>query len=471
MPLSSFLRLEWRHVRRDHAFWLTLALLAAALVYGLANGFAWVRFQTEAIARANTLSAQRLAAAHTDAAKFDAAPPANLNPNLDPRDARGFEFSYLRRFAVLPPAPAAALAVGQSDLLPSIFRVTYRPRESFLNSYEIEHPLRLLLGRFDATFVALYLLPLAVLVIAHGLLAREREGGTLDLLRASPLSLPRWLAVRFALRGGLFLGAFALVALGGWLAFGGAPAALPPVAAWLALALAYGVFWFALAWWLGARAPAASVSALRLAGAWLAFVIVLPAALNLTLKQFYPLPSRAAFQDELREGTDAANQRGSQLLSKYLEDHPELAPGPVVANENDFFRTRFAINAELERLAAPLRERFAAQLSRQQTVIERLRWLSPALVLHHESLRLAGTDRARHRDWLAAVGDLHMRTVDYFEPRLLRSAGFRDFDGVPALAFTEPPRSSTALFLALAGLLLPAVLLTALGLRALRASV
>ncbi len=468
--MSALFRLEWLHVRRDPAFWLATFILAAALLYGLANGFAWTRFEASAVAQATTLADQKLAAARTDAAKFDAAPPTNLNPTRDPRDARGFEFAYLRRFAVLPPSPGAALAVGQSDLLPSVLRVTYRPRESFLNNYEIENPLRLLLGRFDATFVALYLLPLAILVIAHGLLARERDGGTLALLRAQPLSLARWLAARVILRGGLVLGVFALTTVVGWLALGGAPSALGAVAIWLALALAYGAFWFALAWFVGARAATASSSALTLAGAWLVLVVLFPAGLNLTLKQLYPPPSRAAFQDTLRDGTDDATRRGSQLLAQYLEDHPELAPGPTAANENDFFRTRFAVNAEIERLAGPLRAAFAAQLTRQQTVIERLRWFSPALVLHHGALTLAGTDRTRHQRWLDSVGDLHARTVDFFEPRLLRSANFRDYDAVPALDFRDPPASPAALLAALAALLLPAAALLALGTRTLRLS-
>jgi ABC-2 type transport system permease protein len=266
------------------------------------------------------------------------------------------------------------------------------------------------------------------------------------------------------------LGVFALTTVLGWLALGGAPSALGAVAAWLALALAYGVFWFALAWWIGTRAATASSSALTLAGAWLILVVLFPAGLNLTLKQLYPPPSRAAFQDSLRDGTDDAAHRGSQLLAQYLEDHPELAPGSTPANENDFFRTRFAVNAEIERLAAPLRAAFAAQLARQQTVIERLRWFSPALVLHHGALTLAGTDRTRHQRWLDAVGDLHARTVTFFEPRLLRSANFRDYDQVPALDFRDPPASRAALLAALAALLLPAAALILLGTRTLRRS-
>lgn len=466
--LPTLLRLEWRHLRRDTAFWIATAVLALAVIGGLASGFAWTRFQQETIDRARTMAEERLAAAKTDAARYRASPPDRLNPNLDPRDARGFEFSYLRRFALLPPTPAAPLAVGQSDLLPTVLRVTYRPKETFLNPYEIENPLRLLLGRFDATFVAIYLLPLGILAVSSSLLTREREAGTLALLASLPLSFRRWLAVRFLLRGGLFLGAFAMATLAGWLLFGGALEALESVLTWLVLALLYGGFWFALSWWVGARARTPAACALTLSGAWLAWVVILPATLNLLVRHLYPPPARAAFQDAVRHGTDEAQRRGSQLLAKYLEDHPELAPGDTPANENDFFRTRFAINAEIERLSAPLRARFGQQLSRQQSLIEQLRWLSPALVLHHHALTLAGTDRARHQRWLEAIDGLHARLVQFFEPRLLRSADFQDYDAVPVFEFSDPPPSRGALGPALAALLLPSLLFVLLGAARLR---
>jgi hypothetical protein len=71
---------------------------------------------------------------------------------------------------------------------------------------------------------------------------------------------------------------------------------------------------------------------------------------------------------------------------------------------------------------------------------------------------------------LDAVGDLHARTVAFFEPRLLRSANFRDYDQVPALDFRDPPASRLALLAALAALLLPAAALVAFGTRTLRRS-
>ena len=81
-----------------------------------------------------------------------------------------------------------------------------------------------------------------------------------------------------------------------------------------------------------------------------------------------------------------------------------------------------------------------------------------------------GTDRTRHQRWLEAVGDLHTRTVDFFEPRLLRSANFRDYDQVPALDFRDPPASRLALLAALAALLLPSAALILFGTRTLRRS-
>ncbi len=61
-----------------------------------------------------------------------------------------------QRYATLPPAPLAQLAVGQSDLYPSHFKVSAGMKESFMIAQETESPFKLLAGQFDLAFVILY---------------------------------------------------------------------------------------------------------------------------------------------------------------------------------------------------------------------------------------------------------------------------------------------------------------------------
>jgi hypothetical protein len=77
------------------------------------------------------------------------------------------------RYAMLPPAPLTPLAIGQSDLLPYYFKVSTDARETMLAATEIENPQRLLAGRFDLAFVAVFLYPLLMRTIPS---SRRRSG-------------------------------------------------------------------------------------------------------------------------------------------------------------------------------------------------------------------------------------------------------------------------------------------------------
>ncbi|MGH8549730.1 MAG: ABC transporter permease [Methylococcales bacterium] len=319
MGIFGLSALEWHRLRRDRIFWTVTGLCAIALCYGLGNGFAWMHFQQRAIQRAETIAREKLREAKTKAVELNRDPGRQFDGWSDPRSAIGFEGVFLRLHDCLEPVPLAMAGVGQSDLLPYCVRVATGPWPTFLASYEWENPLRLLLGRFDCAFVLIYLLPLLVVVICFNLLSRERELGTLPLLFSYPISPQRWLAVGFLVRASLFLGV-TLSTLTLSLFLGGfdptTPGALPRLALWLALIVAYGGFWFGLAWLVNARGGSSASNALTLVIVWLGLVMVLPACLNMLVKQLYPLPSRVEFINAIRDTTERAEKQGSTLLKK-----------------------------------------------------------------------------------------------------------------------------------------------------------
>lgn len=426
--------LEWRRLRRDWVFWAAVGLCIIAFWYGLGNGYAWMHFQQRAIQRAEIIAREKLAEAKAKAAELNRDPGRPSDVWSDPRSAIGFEGTFLHLYDCLKPAPLAMVGVGQSDLLPYCVRVTTGPWPNFLASYEWENPLRLLLGRFDCTFVSIYLLPLLVAVISFNLLSRERELGTLPLLFSYPVSPQRWLAVGFLVRAGLFLG-LTLSALALGLFLGGfdptAEGALWRLVLWLALIAGYGGFWFGLAWLVNARGGSSASNAVTLAIVWLVLVIVLPTCLNLLVKEVYPLPSRVEFINAIRDATARAERQGSTLLKKYLQDHPDLAPGDRKANENDFFRTLIAVNGETERVLAPTQQRFRIQSQAQTALIERLAFLSPAIVFQQAGNALSGNDQARHRHFMDAV-DAHRALVkQFFDPKFVSEAPFTAYEEVP----------------------------------------
>jgi ABC-2 type transport system permease protein len=378
------------------------------------------------------------------------------------------------RYATLPPAPLAALSVGQSDLYPYYFKVTSQSKQAFATNDEIENPGNLLAGRFDLAFVIIYLYPLLILALSYNLLSAERERGTLAMLMAQPVSLRTFMAGKVGLRAVVVLGLAVGFSLLGFLLSGvslGAAGAGLRLLLWIGVVAGYGAFWFSLAVAVNAFGKSSATNALALAGLWLVFVLLLPSLLNVAVTSIYPVPSRVEMVQATRRASAEATAKGSQLLAKYLEDHPELTAGKEV-DPNDFYTRSIAVQSETERLIQPVIDHFDRQVIGQQSLVDRFRFLSPAIATQAALNDIAGTSGARYRHFLALVDEFHQNWRAHFTPRIVQKATLSagDYDRFPAFAFREEPAVAVArrVLVGLFGLFLPALLIGWLGLRALR---
>jgi ABC-2 type transport system permease protein len=373
----------------------------------------------------------------------------------------------------LPPTPLAALAVGQSDLLPSYLKMTTDAKETVLASTEIENPQRLLTGRFDLAFVLIYLYPLLILALTYNLLSAEREQGTLVLALSQPVALRTLVFGKVGVRFALFLVTIVTLAAAALLAGGvemTAPGAVPRLALWVLSIGVYGGFWFAVAIAVAALGRPSATNATLLAGIWLALVVVLPAMLSMGVTTAYPVPSRVEMIQAMRVASDTANEEGSKLLAKYYEDHPELATGDAQQAMDDFNLVRVAVNADVERRVAPVLERYTTQLARQQQVVERARFLSPAILMQDALNDVAGTGHPRHRRFVSQVEAYHAEWRAYFVRLVFNKGQLRDYSAVPRFRFADETARDVAgrVAVGLAGLALPAVAIAAFGLFRLR---
>jgi ABC-2 type transport system permease protein len=226
---------------------------------------------------------------------------------------------------------------------------------------------------------------------------------------------------------GLFLSGFGLAGTG----------AIIQLAMWLILVSAYCSFWFALAFAVNAFGGTSESNALVLAGCWIVLVILIPASLNLTLKQIYPLPSRVAFLNAVRGASADAERMGSKLLENYLQDHSDLAPGDKKENANDYIETLIAVNAETDRAVDPLKKLFQEQQDRQLALIEKLSLVSPAIVLQQAANLLSGNDQARRLKFMAAV-ETHRKEVRRFlDPAFVTEAPFTGYDSIPPFKYND----------------------------------
>lgn len=419
------LGLELRLFLAERATWFLLILFAATLAYGIANG-----------AKAGLAARETAASIEKDAFQWNQQVREALERQaLDPRQVAGRP-----TVALLPPAPLPALAVGQADLLPShesisLWRLA-KPSEA---RTELENPSRLLAGRFDLAFVLVWLLPLFLLAAAYDLCAGDREAGTLRMVLAQGVAPWRWIAVRALARGTPVV----TLAVGATLVAGtladerdvGARVALAA-----AVVVAYSAFWLAVAALVNGFARSAAAAATAVGSAWVAFVLVLPTLLNVVVETLHPTPSRAELVAESRAAAAEAEKRGTELVSSFYKDHPELAPPGMQA---DMTSRMLAVQDEVGRAMEPVQQRFQDAVHAQQRVVDLWRFASPAIAAHEALTDIAGTGYWRHRAFQQQVNDFKDVVHGYYSPKFHKRVPLTKADvaSFPRFTFVEEDAS------------------------------
>lgn len=146
----------------------------------------------------------------------------------------------------------------------------------------------------------------------------------------------------------------------------------------------------------------------------------------------------------MREASSETAAKGSQLLAKYYEDHPELATDRTDAT--DFAALTLANQEQMEKRVQPVLDRFDQQLDRQQALVDRYRFLSPAVVAQAALFDVAGTSEHRYKHFLALADAFHRDWRTDFYRYILRSAalGPQDVDRFPRFRFEEEPWTAMA---------------------------
>ena len=453
---------------------LTLAVLALLFlgVLGLAaaNGARFAEARARTVGEIVAQAEADLAQGRAEVAAIESGRAPAPSPFADPRSPW-----RVRVPAVLPPHPLAALAIGQSDLLPYAASINlFTVKHALFANYEVENPLQLLSGRFDLGFALLFLFPLLILAFSYDVLAGERERGTLALSLAQPVSLGTLVLAKFAARAALVVGlgvgvSFGSLALRGAFAEGALAGHGGRLALWAAVIASYGLFWLALALGVNAfgRSPAGNATALF--GLWIVLALVVPSLLSAAVERREDAPSRMAFVAASRQAENATQKEGEKLLAKYYFDHPELSGEP---DPTDFSARYYAVRLDLERRLLPLARDFDQALLSERRALARFRLLSPTVVAHDALLDLAGTGYVRHGRYVAQVEGWVDRWRSRFAPGLFRREPLRggDLATLPRFAFVEEDHDALVRrsLGALGSILGPTLLLGVLGIVALR---
>ncbi|PWB94433.1 ABC transporter permease subunit [Methylosinus sporium] len=425
---------------RDRSLPIAVALLLALICGGLYNGLLRVDERDELLvallreqdSRVDNLAAQ-LRTAEADKLDVYANP---TNPSSLLASGAGL------RYAIMPSAPLAPLTLGQSDLLPSYFRISGRSEVNFVYDSDIENPWHLSAGHFDAAYVAVYLLPLLILALSYNLLSAERERGTLRMLLAQPAPLAVVVLAKVAVRGLALLTPVAVLPLAVALLARSASDFWNVAASgllWSTSACVYGLFWIAVAVMVNALGKSSAFNAIVLAGVWVAVVLVAPVTLSLAVEVIHPAPSRIEMVQKLHKLHEAAMRHYADLDRTDYETLRDPGPrnGKVYIQPTTL--RYFHIQREVSEMMRPWMDDFEATLDRRQQFVETYRFLSPAATTFEAMSDLAGTNLGRHRHFQRLASDYYRQRLSYVFPMILSGTAVSEADlrDMPRFVWTE----------------------------------
>ncbi|MBY0506886.1 MAG: DUF3526 domain-containing protein [Bryobacteraceae bacterium] len=440
--MKTILLHEWRQLRADRMALACLGLFLALLLYALASGTFQQQRQQQTLAATAQEETERLAKLKAQLLRIESG-KASAAGFLDPRSGTAIGNTSGVRYITMPPAPLGTLSVGLGDLHPYFYKLSLRSKSFTLNNEELENPLNLLSGPFDLAFGIVILFPLFLIALNYNLLSAEREQGTLALILSQPISLKALVTGKVLVRGGALVVAAVAVTLAGGLLFGAGAAVFPRLLAWTAIILLYGLFWMGLCVWVNAWGRSSATNAIALSAFWLGFCLIIPSALNIAASALYPIPSRVEMIQSLRTAGKEAQEQGSRLLSRYLEDHPEFAPAPAPgappAPAPDFGSITYAVQMEVDKRTEPVLARFEQAIAQQQAFVDRLRYLSPAVLAQGALNEFSGTGLARYRGFQLQAERFHRTWQQYFFPKIFQKAKLTsgEIDTLPRFRYQE----------------------------------
>ncbi len=411
------LQTEWKQFSRGGILWLIAVFLGLAFGFAAFNGKQRLARQSAAVEKFHRDQHAKFGLLEAEADSIVSGLKEVERWWLDPTNP--LVVGMLRRgggILTVTPEPSQALATGISDLQPEAYTLVIGENRP-LNSSDYDNPARLALGSFDLAFVIVYLLPLFIIAFTYNILSAEREQGTLALLLSQPVMANQVIAWKVVAR---FIWLSVVVVL-----------LFVPVALWadvdmlstgrgLAAALLYSMFWFALALAVSMLQKGSAFNALACMGGWLLFVVVVPVLVNMLSEKLYPVPSRAGYENAMREIENQMELERPAILDEYYVAHPHLQR---VADEHKTPHIYWLEELHVRNIqaahASRVREDYEQKAQSQAAFARRLIALSPGLAMYEYLTALAGTNRTAQLEIGRQLQEKETAWASWFRPKIM----------------------------------------------------
>ncbi len=441
---------EWRLLWRSRLALAGLLLLLTLSTLAVVSGLSEISRQQQTIARLGELQQEELAVQQAKLTlKGDAGSVAY--------------YTFLSTWDA--PSAAAFLAIGLRDTAPYTLRVRALALQAQLHEGEVFNPELALAGRFDFSFVLVYLAPLILIALLYDLVSGERHAGRLGTLLALPGAARGLWVRRAALRAVFVCACLCLPMLGGALASGMSAGTCAVV---LLSVFAYVAFWTGLALIVATRGHSSIANATALMGCWAILTLVLPTISNALLTQSVPVRQGVELMLGQRQAVHGAwDLPRADTMQQFFRSHPQwqhTAPLPAGFH----WKWYYAFQQLGDESVAPQVAAYREGLLARQRWSDGLGWLLPGVGVQTILHRAAATDLLAQLRYQDEIASFHAQLRHYYYPYLFNEVRFGPDDFAQLPRFQPAQTDATTPSLSLFALMLVAALIAVIGLRAAR---
>ena len=420
--LVHILSYEWKNLWRSNTLKVLMVVVFGAGVYGIFFGKFEIDKQRNRIAQVEEYERQKFDSLLVWA-KLDTTIAANKEKYEQAVSPTGVGWAVHFAYAVPNnPAPTSGLCLGQRDLYPSYYRITMTDLARQMNVGELANPMKLMTGNFDLSYVMVFLLPLLVVALFYDLYAREKEEGTLALLKSQSVSVAKLFICKGILRLLIVWGIAAVLLLLGFLIqdislsdqFG-------LFVQWTSVSFGYTLIWVILMGLIVYLRFGSALTAILGLGVWLLFTLIVPALLNLFVLANEPLPNRADLVHEVRELNDLIwEEPRSFVFDKFYPENPQYDADDTTTFDKWYYAGFRLVDQEANVMKKGIEE----QVSRRNELLSKWEWLAPAAMVHERLSQLSETDRNSHLAFVEEVYAYHADLRKLYYDRIFSNEQF-----------------------------------------------
>lgn len=315
------------------------------------------------------------------------------------------------------PSDVAFASLGQRDSTPWKHRIRMLALEGQIYEHDAGNPALSIIGRFDFTFFAAFVLPLILIVLLHDLRASERVAGRYNLLMVTTADGNSLWVARASLRlAVIFISAMIPLVIGAIIS----GSSFPVLMSAAGLVLAYLLFWTLVCFWMASWQQSASVILATLMGIWVLFSSLIPAAGRMAIERLVATPSGAEILMTQREAVnDAWDLPKEATMSPFLERHPEWSSYADIEKAFEW-KWYYAFQQVGDQKTESLSMAYRAGRIERDRLAGLVAFIAPPALLQRSLQKLAATDVSATLAYEHSVRNFHADLRSFYYPGLFR---------------------------------------------------